>query len=285
MDFYAHRFMVRGNSLNQLHRSQNLFHQFAVDMHAKIEAERLRYIRINQKELRSDSYIHLRDGMNNDVAGGELGQLCILPSSFTGSRRYMHERTQDAMTYVRIYGRPDLFITFTCNPTWKEIQDEILPGQTHFHRHILTARVFHLKVVKLMDLITKSHIFGSVRCHMYTIEWQKRGLPHVHILICLSSKIRANQIDSIISAEFPDPTNDKDLFEIVKAQTVHGPCGSLNYNSPCMKDRKCTKRFPRQFLKETQTGEDGYPSYRGRRPEDGGFPTVLQFGQVNQVYL
>uniref|UniRef100_UPI00358FC200 uncharacterized protein n=1 Tax=Myxine glutinosa TaxID=7769 RepID=UPI00358FC200 len=120
---------------------------------------------------------------------------------------------------------------------------------------------------------------------MYTIEWQKRGLPHAHILIWLSSKMRANQIDSIISAEFPDPTNDKDLFEIVKAQMVHGPCGSLNYNAPWMKDRKCTKRFPRQFLKETQTGEDGYPSYRRRRPEDGGVQTKIGQHEIDNRWI
>ena len=27
----------------------------------------------------ADSYMHLRDTINNDVAGGEIGQLCILP--------------------------------------------------------------------------------------------------------------------------------------------------------------------------------------------------------------
>ena len=84
-------------------------------MFAKVISERLLYIRTHQKELRAKSYIYLRDGINNDVSGENLGQLCILPSSFTGSPRYMHERTQDAMTYVRTYGRPDLFITFTCN--------------------------------------------------------------------------------------------------------------------------------------------------------------------------
>lgn len=39
----------------------------------------------------------------------------ILPSSYVGGPRYMHERTQDYMTYVRNYGRPDLFITVTYN--------------------------------------------------------------------------------------------------------------------------------------------------------------------------
>uniref|UniRef100_A0A0L8FG74 ATP-dependent DNA helicase n=1 Tax=Octopus bimaculoides TaxID=37653 RepID=A0A0L8FG74_OCTBM len=32
------------------------------------------------------------------------------------------------MTYIRHYGRPDFFITFTCNPSWKEIEAELFPG-------------------------------------------------------------------------------------------------------------------------------------------------------------
>lgn len=38
----------------------------------------------------------------------------------------MHQYSQDAMTYVRKYGRPDLFITFTCNPNWIEITELLL---------------------------------------------------------------------------------------------------------------------------------------------------------------
>jgi len=45
-----------------------------------------------------------------------------LLSSFTGSPRHMHEKTKDTMTYVRNYGRADLFVTFTCNPEWEEIK-------------------------------------------------------------------------------------------------------------------------------------------------------------------
>ena len=97
----------------------------------------------------------------------------------------MHERTQDAMTYVRNYGRPDLFITFTCNPLWPEITDSLMVAQKSHDRHDIIARVFRQKVIKLMDLLTKGIAFGKTLCHMYTIEWQKRGLPHAHILIWL----------------------------------------------------------------------------------------------------
>ncbi|GFU32746.1 ATP-dependent DNA helicase [Trichonephila clavipes] len=51
---------------------------------------------------------------------------------------------------------------------------------------------------------------------------------------------------------------------------MHGPCGSLNNNSPWMSDGKCTKRYPRDLLSETITGNDGYPLYRRRSTEDGG---------------
>uniref|UniRef100_A0A0L8FK89 Helitron helicase-like domain-containing protein n=1 Tax=Octopus bimaculoides TaxID=37653 RepID=A0A0L8FK89_OCTBM len=87
------------------------------------------------------------------------------------------------MTYVRHFGRPDLFITFTCNPKWQEIQAELFDGQKPNDRHDLIARVFQLKLHKLMDFIKFGQVFGCVQCHMFTVEWQKRGLPHAHILI------------------------------------------------------------------------------------------------------
>uniref|UniRef100_A0A0L8HBE7 Helitron helicase-like domain-containing protein n=1 Tax=Octopus bimaculoides TaxID=37653 RepID=A0A0L8HBE7_OCTBM len=91
----------------------------------------------------------------------------------------MNERTQGAITYMRNYGRLDLFIT--CNPKWNKIQAELFPGQLYINRHNLVARVFHLKISKLMEFITKSYIFRPRRCRMYTIEWQKEAyLTHIY---------------------------------------------------------------------------------------------------------
>ncbi|CAE1169622.1 unnamed protein product [Acanthosepion pharaonis] len=91
-----------------------------VDMDAKMECERLCYIRLNQTKLRCDSYIHLRDALRNDADPRNIGKMCMLPATFTGCPRYMHARTQDAMRYVRKNGRPVIFITFTWNPQWQE---------------------------------------------------------------------------------------------------------------------------------------------------------------------
>ncbi|EPB70224.1 hypothetical protein ANCCEY_10689 [Ancylostoma ceylanicum] len=176
----------------------------------------------------------------NDGSVSDIGQLVMLPATFTGSPRHMHKYAQDAS-----------------NPDWNEIKEELLAGQVPSDRHDLIARVFKQKLSKLMDMITKSQIYEETRCWMYSVEWQKRGLPHAHILIWLRDKIRPTQIDSAISAELPDPEQDPILFEIVTKNMIHGPCGPLNPNSPCMKERKCTKQYPREFLQETQTGNDG----------------------------
>lgn len=144
-------------------------------MYAKIESERLCYFRTHQKRLRAENYSNLKDALVNDGDVSNMGQLVILPSSFTGGPRYMQERTQDAMTFVRKYGKPELFITFTCNPQWTEIQSELLAGQNASDRHDLVSRVFHLKLKVLIKLLTKDNIFGTTLCFMYSVEWQKRG--------------------------------------------------------------------------------------------------------------
>ncbi|KAK4320910.1 hypothetical protein Pmani_008282 [Petrolisthes manimaculis] len=281
-DFYGYMIMTRV-TVNPILLYRDLFHQFLVDMYAKVEGEGLLFIRNNQQQLRAESYVHLRDAVATYSNLRNVGQLVILPSTFTGGHHYMHERTQDAMTYVRTFDKPDLFITFTCNPQWEDIKCELLPGQKPQHRHDLIARVFHQKVIKLASILTKHVVFGPTRCHMYMIEWQKRGLPHSHLLLWLKDKIWPNQIDSIISAELPDRTADPGLFEIVKAQMVHGPCGPLNPRSPCMADGKCSKGYPKQFVADTQSGDDGYPSYRRRKPGEGGFDAVITMEKNRQV--
>jgi hypothetical protein len=189
-----------------------------VDMYAKIEEERLLFIKLNQKQLRSESYIHLQDALNQDGNATNVGQRIILPATFTGSPRYMHQRSQDALAYVRKHGKPDLFITFTCNPKWSEIEDELFEHQAQYDRHDLTARVFHEKQKKLILLIKDLKIFGETLCWIYTIEWQKRGLPHSHTLLWLKQKIRPADLDSIISAELPHPDEDPDLYQIISTQ-------------------------------------------------------------------
>ena len=59
----------------------------------------------------------------------------------------MVSELQDAMAVMRHGKRPDLFITMTCNPQWRESQENLLPGQDATNCPDLVARVFKGKCV------------------------------------------------------------------------------------------------------------------------------------------
>ncbi|GBM17082.1 hypothetical protein AVEN_133341-1 [Araneus ventricosus] len=103
--------------------------------------------------------------------------------------------------------------------------------------HII-VRVFNMKLKEFLEHFCKHGIFGTVLAHIYVIEFQTRVLPHAHILLTLDSesKIRnKDDIDKFVSAELPDPCTDLRLFKIVTKSMVHGPNGTININSPCIR--------------------------------------------------
>ena len=108
-----------------------------------------------------------------------------------------------------------------------------------------------------MDFIVKQKVFGGIRCWMYSVEWQNRGLPYAHILLWMLDKIRPDHIDLIISAKIPDPETDQELHFVVTTNMIYGPCGIHNPDSPCMENGKYTKRFPHPLLSNTMSGIDG----------------------------
>jgi hypothetical protein len=97
----------------------------------------------------------------------------------------MNQLYQDSMAIVRKFGKPDLFITMTCNPNWSEITHLLLPAQQPHDRPDVVARVFNQKLKELMKDLLKRKIFGTVVAKIHVIEFQKRGLPHAHILLIL----------------------------------------------------------------------------------------------------
>ena len=79
----------------------------------------------------------------------------------------------------------------------------------------------HLKLRALLKLLrgdsirSTPGIFGMAQACIYTVEYQKRGLPHAHILLILDHGhatyrqfLTADYIDNIIRAELPTPDID-----------------------------------------------------------------------------
>lgn len=85
--YYCYRIMTRRNNFNTLLRYGMLTNQYLVDQYAKIESERLTYIRNNQNKLRAENYVHLQDALQANEYRNGIGQLVILTSSFIGGSR------------------------------------------------------------------------------------------------------------------------------------------------------------------------------------------------------
>ena len=76
----------------------------------------------------------------------------------------------------------------------------------------------------------RDNCFGRAKAVVYTIEWQKRGLPHCHMMIFLQNSDKpktSEDYNRFLSAEFPDPVEQPILYELVKRHMVHGPCETI----------------------------------------------------------
>ncbi|XP_027124045.1 uncharacterized protein LOC113756002 [Coffea eugenioides] len=216
--------------------ARRLLQQFAVDVYVKIETSRLDFHRKKQNDVRTE----ILQGIMDSISGGQrqgsqIGRRVYLPASFIGGPRDMRRRYIDAMALVQKYGRPDIFITMTCNTNWKEIQENLKYGENDQDRPDL---------------------------------FQKRGLPHAHLLLILKPEykpLNPEAYDKIVSAEIPDPDQQRYLYSLVIKHMMHGPCGHLNKDNVCMRNGTCRNHYPKDFSEYTIHPEDSYPHYRRRQ--------------------
>ncbi|XP_061368581.1 uncharacterized protein LOC133311548 [Gastrolobium bilobum] len=268
-EFFSFRLQMRSGESEILHRSRKLSQQFLVDAYTMIEFERLNFIRYNQSHLRAELYKNIKHSLDSgEDAALSTEKRIIIPSSFTGGPRYMAENCKDAFAICRWAGYSHLFITITCNPKWPEITRFVRARQLNPEdRPDILCRVFKFKLDQLLHDLKKQNILGRVIAYVCTIEFQKRGLPHAHILLFLNPSSKAESaldIDKLISAEIPDKETNPTLFMAVTSYMIHGPCGPENYKSPCMKDGRCSKKFPKNSCSRTLIDDDGFPHYKRR---------------------
>ncbi len=181
----------------------------------------------------------------------------------------------------------------TCNPNWPEIKENLIEGHDASYRSDLQVRVFQAKLDYLLRLIKKDKILGVAVGAIHVVEFQKRGLPHAHILVILApgDKIQTPaDVDRFVSAEIPNPITQPKLYAAVATHMFHGPCGDLNPNCVCMKTKAhanapaCSKNYPKDFCDETVYEDESYPQYRRRDTGRLVEKTVPAFGH-REAYI
>lgn len=261
--YYSSRLMDRDGNFSALKYSSRLTQEYIVDAWAKVEEGRLQFVRHNQQQIRADLYQGLRDQVNSDLNpdAANVGRRIILPGSFIGSPRFFKRLYQDSMAIVRRYGKPSFFVTFTANPDWAEIKAELQPGQVSSDRPDIVSRVFRLKLRQLKADIDKGCFGSGVSGYVSVVEFQKRGLPHAHILIILKVAVDREAYDQFVSAEIPEQGDE--LRPLVTKFNLHGPCGT-GLRAPCMQDDVCSKKFPKAYTERTFVDQLGFVHYQRR---------------------
>lgn len=88
-------------------------------------------------------------------------------------------------------------------------------------------------------LIKIENSFSRFCRDVYTIEYQKRNLPHIYLLIFFKSVdefLEAFHIDEVIYAKLLIIETDSigELTRILTSIILHSLCGEINPNSFCM---------------------------------------------------
>ncbi|XP_071724388.1 uncharacterized protein [Rutidosis leptorrhynchoides] len=268
-EYYAYKLQIRNNDRSFLLQFGRLLQQYIVDSYVKLETQRLDFYRLQQSDIRREFLQGVVDAIGSgETEGSAVGQRILLPSSFIGCPRNMRQKYIDAMTLVQKFGKPDIFLTVTCNPNWQEIKEHLMAHEESQNRADLNVRIFHAKFKQIREDLFEKRIFGDFAAYTYVIEFQKSGLPHAHMLIILKPEFkmyRPKEYDHTVSAEIPNAGTEPHLHKMVTKHMLHGPCGDKNPYNVCMKkEGKCKNSFPKPFSNETIQTSDAYPIYRRR---------------------
>lgn len=129
---------MRNDDDSMLLHVLRLLQQYVVDIYVKIETSRLDFHRKKQNTIRTEALQGKMDSVSlGQMSGSKVGRRIYLPASFVGGPRDMRRRYLDAMALVQKYGKPDIFLTMTCNPMCPEIQENL-----KYKENLRTGRIF-----------------------------------------------------------------------------------------------------------------------------------------------
>jgi hypothetical protein len=126
---------------------------------------------------------------------------------------------------------------------------------------------------------------------MCVVEFQKRGLPHSHLLLLvwLAADFKchiAEDVDSIVSPEIPDKNKDPICYDIARRFKMHGPCSLANPKAQCMEHGKCTKCFPKTIKSQTVSDDSDFVYYRRREQRESFIlKDGIQLSNIHELLL
>ncbi|KAL3076362.1 hypothetical protein niasHS_011781 [Heterodera schachtii] len=261
--------------------SRRLAEYFTISVLNRIERNDLDHLKAiqakkNYRQLLAREYIAaMEKGVRQQGPNAKLGRIFLMPQTFAGSRQYYQGKYADLMTMVRHLGAPTWFVTFTGNPKWPEIEEALRVRQNYAHRPDIVCRIFMDKAAEFIKDVTERGVLGKVAGWCYSVEHQKRGMPHIHMLLILERGVRINtpqQVDEYVCARIPTlpPSSDQSaeghqqrrLWHYVTSMMLH------DCNAACLEGSRCRKHFPKPYSDRTELSEVRYTNYVRIPPDE-----------------
>ncbi|XP_031103123.1 uncharacterized protein LOC116006774 [Ipomoea triloba] len=174
----------------------------------QVETQRLDYFRKKQQLCRSENFQGLVDSVSTGaVFGNDVGRRVILPSSFIGGPRDMRGRYMDAMSLVQNFGKPDFFLTITCNPNWPEIKRLLEFNDEAQNRPDLVARIkgfkldnrwivpYNPQLLLKFDCYINVEVCATIKSVKYIYKYIYKG--HDRVRMSLADNMSDYVIDEI----------------------------------------------------------------------------------------
>ncbi|KAL3076492.1 hypothetical protein niasHS_011813 [Heterodera schachtii] len=282
--FYRYRMALRGSGKNTFHWlwfAHRLAEYFTISVLNRIERNDLDHLKAiqakkNYRQLLAREYIAaMEKGVRQQGPNAKLGRIFLMPQTFSGSRQYYQGKYADLMTMVRHLGAPTWFVTFTGNPKWPEIDETLRVRQNYAHRPDIVCRIFMDKAAEFIRDVTERGVLGKVAGWCYSVEHQKRGMPHIHMLLILERGVRIDtpqQVDEYVCARIPTLPQSSDqspeahqqrrLWHYVTSMMLH------DCNAACLEGSRCRKHFPKPYSDRTELSEVRYTNYVRIPPDE-----------------
>jgi hypothetical protein len=229
-----------------------------------------------------------------------IGRIYQMPRTTRQSSKNVHLNITRAMAIRKaVNPKCGMFVTFTFNCKCTEIVELIGSSANPADCPDLCCRISTAKFRQLLKAVSgPSGLFGPVKAWTWSLEYQKRGNKHWHLVLMNDPSDRvdpnsAEYVDQYISARIPDkpepgdPNYDAKLYyyNLVVSLYIHD-CED-NENAACRvgrPDGQCRFGFPKRFSTYTTVNSDtGEPvTYARPSPENGGNYFVKRYAGGRQ---
>lgn len=238
-----------------LTRMSTLYQQWTLDMFSRWQEIVFHYM-ANDENVREGMRLRLFDMKDMDLSkvhkGGKQGRPFAIPASVPDSPAARRKAGRECLATIGQLGNPDSWVTFTCNPKWREILDMLhamfpdVPGNESVRKlkpedlaHLGTRVYWHKFGVFKKMLRAGKFSFGHKPIWLQIVhEYQMRYWPHFHLLCRFENyeQLSEDQLNYIYNAQLfhysECPMSLDSNFELANAK--HRLC------LRCDKSCKCT---------------------------------------------